>query len=298
MIRSLPSLIAFLPLLAQSTPLGETPPGRVPVRFAADVVRADHSSPTLSPDGREIYWAQRRGEEGPRRILFATLSEETWSEPAVTAFTAVEDGDCPVVSPDGGTLYFNSSRPLPGQEGGRRERIWFVTREADGWSDPAPVSEAVNGAHLHWQTSVDRAGNLYFGSERRGSLGRDDIFAAPWSEGAHGEAQSLPAPINTESHESMPFVDPDGDYLLFVRAHYGAGEPPHATGLLASFREEDGTWTEPVRVPLEGEAGRNAACPFVSRDGRFLFFLVMTRSEKSVWWVDAAVIGEADPRRP
>jgi len=291
----LAQLISWL-VLSQAAPLGMDLPGRTPTRFAPGVVRSDHSSPTLSPDGKEIYWAQPREQDAPRQVLFARLVDGTWSAPALTAFTAVEDGDCPVLSPDGKTLYFNSTRPLPGQESGRRERVWFVTREEGGWSDPAPVAPSVNAGHLHWQTSVDRGGNLYFGSERRGSLGRDDIFVAPRSASGPGDPRPMPAPINTASHESMPFIGPDGDYLLFVRAHYGAGEPPHPTGLLASFRRDDGTWTEPVRVPLEGEPGKDAACPFVSRDGRLLFFLVLNQREKSVYWVDASVVWELDPR--
>lgn len=289
----------FLMLLAgfvvqATTPLGQSPPGRTPERFAPHLVASDHSTPTISPDGREVVWSQRLNGSGHRRIFSSRFLLGAWSPPQVAAFADEEDGDCPVLAPDGSTLVFNSSRPLPDGSDTRRERLWFVTRVDTGWSDPRPVSDSVNGSHLHWQSSLDAEGNLFFGSEREGTLGRDDIFVAPRTADGWGTPERLPPPINTPSHESMPFVGADGSFLLFVRSDHSGTVPRYATGLLASFRNPDGGWTEPQRVPLGGVSHADASCPFVTRDGRYLLFLVLSRTEKAVYWVDAAVLKELD----
>ena len=154
---------------------------------------------------------------------------------------------------------------------------------------------SVNGGHLHWQGSLDRDGNLYFGSERTGTAGRDDIFVARATQSGYSRPEPMPAPVNTRGHESMPFIGPDGDYLLFSRGYYGSGTPDFATGFLVSFRRSDGSWTEPNQVPVEGVPEEDIACPFVTRDGKWLIFLILNPNEKAVYRVDASVIWRLRP---
>jgi len=81
--------------------------------------------------------------------------------------------------------------------------------------------------------------------------------------------------------ETTPFIDPGGEYILISRIDGTAGH------IAASFRGEDGTWTEPVALDL-GDASY-PVCPYVSPDGKYLFFL----SRAKVYWVDAQVIDAA-----
>ena len=278
--------------LSQQRFLGLEAPKRIPLRFLPPAVRPDHSVPTISPDGLEIFWAQRWEDVSHRRILSARFQDGQWSSPQVAAFSQNDDGDCPIISPDGQMLIFNPSRAISKDGTDRRERFWCVTRTASGWSDPLPLANSVNGEHLHWQGSIDRNGNLYFGSERKGSIGSDDIFVAARTEDGYSTPRSLPNPINTKSHESTPFIGPDGEYLLFSRVDYSSVPLPYPTGLLVSYKRNDGTWREPVPVPLPGVRSEGVVCPFVTRDGRFLLFLSMSQSEKTVYWVDASVVSE------
>ncbi len=276
---------------------GPAPPSETAVRFLPDMVRADHSSATVSPDGNEVCWAQFVQGRSSRQILCSRNENGSWTEPTIVSFTGSEDadGDCPVLSPDGQTMLFNSTRPGPADHNRRRERFWTVTRTESGWSDPRPVDMTVNGGHLHWQGSLDRKGNLYFGSERAGTLGRDDIFVARRAASGYARPEPMPAPVNTRGHESMPFIGPDGDYILFSRRYYGADPPDFATGFLVSFKQADGGWTEPQPVPVSGVPQDDIACPFVTRDGKRLIFLILNKEEKSVYQVDASVIWRLRP---
>jgi hypothetical protein len=67
-------------------------------------------------------------------------------------------------------------------------------------------------------------------------------------------------------------------------------------GLLATFRLDDGAWSDPAPLTLPGVPLDDAVCPTVTPDGRFLFFLILNRDERQVYWVDAAVIHDLDPR--
>ena len=282
------TLITFFPVLSDAQPLefsklsgkylGQNPPGVKPEIFAPGIVSTDmynHSSISISPDGKEIYWAMGLL-DSPRHIYCSRLVNGFWSNPEIVSFTETEDGDCPILYHDGNRMLFNSNRPIKGTNT-RRELIWCVEKVNGEWGEPYPVSKEVNAGHLHWQVSVDMDGNIYFGSERQGTKGRDDIFISEYIDGTYKEAVSLDGGINSKDHESTPFVSPDGTYLIFLR-----------DGLQVSFKDENGKWSE--SVPL-GKA-YDGSCPYVSPDGKYLFFLRMGMGFNDVYWVSAKVIND------
>lgn len=259
--------------------LGQKPPGRTPEIFAPGIVSTDmynHCTIAVSRDGTEIYWAMAPL-DAPRRIYCSRVLHGAWSRPEIVGFTRSDDGDCPVLSPDGRKLFFNSNRPLP-HGTIRRERIWCVVRTPAGWEAPVPLGPEINDEHLHWQVSVDAKGNLYFGSERAGSKGRDDVFMAEFMNGVYRKPVSLGPEINSEAHEGNPFIAPDGSFLMFSRG-----------GLWISFRQNDGSWT---RAHNMGEVFEGALCPYVSPDQKYIFFLKMGQGSNDIWWVDAGFIEE------
>ena len=198
--------------------LGQKPPRESPEIFAPGIVSTsmyNHSSISISQDGSEIYWAMAPLDE-PRRIYYSKRVNNLWTKPEIVPFTLSEDGDCPVLSHDGNKLYFNSNRPILDNKN-RRERIWCVERINEEWGSPYPLAMEINNEHLHWQVSVDKHSNIYFGSERNGSKGRDDIFVAEYQEGSYNAPVSMAKEINSPEHESTPFISPDGDYIIFGR---------------------------------------------------------------------------------
>lgn len=257
--------------------LGQELPGNHPQIFAPGIVSTDmvnHCNISITPDGKEIYWAMAPLDT-PRRIYYSSIQNNgLWSPPTIIPFTLSEDGDGPVLSFDGKKMYFNSNRPL--EEGGhRRERIWCVDRIQGSWGTPYPLGPEINGKHLHWQISVDKSGSIYFGSERSGTKGRDDIFYSNYANQSYGMPVSMEDPINTTAHESTPFVDPHGDYLIFYRE-----------GLWISFKGADQHWSQAVKM---GDA-LDGVCPYVSPDGQYLFFLRMGMGFNDIYWVSADII--------
>ena len=260
---------------------GQQPPGDVPEVFAPGIIsgQALHATPSLTPDGNEIYWAVTGSSPGASRVWYSRRVGNRWTEPALAPFSESEEADNPVVSPDGQSLIFNSDRPVGGDA---RERIWRVDRQSDGFrSDPSPVDPVINDYALHWQVSIDEHGGLYFGSERAPSQGLDDIFHSEFRDGQFQMPDNLGQPINTQGHESMPSIDPQSRFLIFSRQSYG-----EATGLFASVRDVDGSWSDPIDVTL-ARPDVQGECPQLTPDGRFLFFLRYESGTFNVYWVDA-----------
>lgn len=255
--------------------LGQKPPGRSPELFAPGIVASGHASVTISNDGTEIYWADDR-------IYLTRYESGRWTKPEPLPFSTEDThDDSPKLSPDNRKLYFNSDRPRrPGDS--RRERIWCAERTAGAWGEPRPLGPEINDAHLHWQVSVDREGRLYFGSERQGTKGKDDVFVAEPRDGGYAPPVSLNGAVNSSAHEGSPFVAADGRYLIFLRD----------SDLWVSFRGNDGRWEPAQRLP----APEGAACPYVSPDGEHFFFLRFDQDASGayhprVYWMDAGGLG-------
>jgi len=300
------TLYADLPAQAApgtDTPLGQPAPGTRPTVFAPGIVTVEafnHCSISMTPDGDEVYWAVTPDDHS-RNIYVSRRGPEGWSEPQVMPFADRDDGDCPMVTPDGRHLFFNSFRYLdpartaeaaPGEED--RERLWVVSRIGDGpgprWSEPfAP--EAINDDRLHWQASADLEGTLYFASQREGSLGRSDIYVSHRRDGGYTSPVNLGETINSQFLDTAPFVAPDGSYLIYSRGTVPEGEGPSNAKLYVSFLTATGEWDEPVPLTATSGNGHEVAA-YVSPDGRFLFFMRISQRGSEVYWMDASVIDQ------
>lgn len=272
-----------------SKQFGITPVGKNDKIFAPGLVSTmayNHASISFSPGCDEMYWSSEDEQSGHRVIWYSRVMEGSWSTPQILDITKEFDGDCPILSPDGKRLYFLSNRPLKSDQNRERERVWYAENGNSGWGKAVALDHSVNGKHLHWQVSVDKEYNIYFGSERSGSKGKDDIFYSEYKNGRYSEPVSLPKTINTVHHESTPFVAPDGSYLLFVWNKYGDDSYP--SGLYISYRSKDGVWQESIYL---GEDIDCSACPYVSPDGKYLFFKKDGKNFKNVYWVSASCIG-------
>jgi Tol biopolymer transport system component len=255
--------------------LGQKQPGKIPELFAYDIISKDvfnHSNIAISPDGKEICWSTGH-------ILCSKLQDGQWTKPEIM----IEDADSPVFSPDDKRLYFNSWRPdKPNDD--QHERIWYIERVNNGWSEQKLVGTEINNEHLHWEVSLDNQYNLYFGSERKGTKGSDDIFVSYFVNGKYTRPVSLGSEINTESMETNPFISPDGSYLIFYTTE----------GLKISYKLKNGSWTQSKK--LGDYFIRGMTCPLVSPDKRFFFFLKTAININEIYWVDAGFIEEMRPK--
>ena len=274
--------------------MGQKKPGSKPELFAPGIVSGRfglHCTATFSPDGREVYWHlmidPRTSGYSTGRLLVSRLKSGRWTYPEIAPFINLgTDADVPFFSPDGRRLYLMSFAPLPGQGRSNGEHIWFVERRGDGWSEARPVDATVNDLPQHWQFSVDKDYNLFFSTTTAGGQGKNDIYCSTYVNGRYQSPKNLGGPVNTAGSEQMPFIAPDGSYLLFSRDY----------DLFASFRGEDGSWSVPVNLGPEINSEELDLCPMVSADGKYLFFLSGRGGESHTWWVPAKVIEEMKPK--
>lgn len=204
------------------------------------------SSPTFTPDGREVYFMRSDTRFQGYRILWSRCVDGRWTapEPAPFALPApVLEAD-PFVTSDGKRLYFVSSRHAHQAGKGNDDLdIWSVDRNPDGsWQAPRRLPEPVNSAGSELLPRLTADGRLVFGSSRPGGLGGSDIYQAT-PEGAGGwRVENLGAPVNSAGQEYEAEIARDGRTLIVVADR---GDRSH----LYRFTLEGGRWVEKNRIP-------------------------------------------------
>ncbi len=259
--------------------LGQSRPAKQAVPFGLGTINPlhqCHGSITFSPDGNEIFWSAYQGYEGTF-IFFAKKVDGKWTKPEIFS-----KGDVPFISPDGQKLYFLAGKQVAG---GTKEVIWVREKTDSGWSEPVELPEIVNSVSgIHWQVSVDRKGNLYFGASREGGTDLEDrrIYCSGYSDGQYGKPRIVESLKDVSAFS--PYIAADGSYLIITRQ---AG----THDLILHFRKADGTWTRGIEL-AEYLGVEGAFCSTVSPDGNVLFFIRSLDGNDIPYWVDASFIEE------
>ena len=271
--------------LAEGAYLREIPPGIIPKKFAPGVISLDDRyefGTGFSPDGREMFFGVAGATGG--EIRTSRYVDGQWTAPETILSHAEYAFADPFLSRDETRLYFISKRPAEGSTPSPTHDLWYVRRTGGGWSEPVNLGAPVNTASDEFFVSFTNDGLLAFASNRHEPDGTNfDIYLSQMTDAGFEAPTVLPGSATTGAYEADPFIAPDGSYIVFSSTRR-SGEGRR--DLYVTFRLDDGTWSRAVSLGRRINTPGIEFCPFVSRDGRFLFYT----SNEDIYWVDAAVI--------
>jgi hypothetical protein len=137
-----------------------------------------------------------------------------WSAPVAPVFAAAGLEADPWFATDGNTLFFISTRSTDGIA--RKDLdIFRVRRDAAGhWQEPQRLPAPVNSTANEWFPRVAADGWMYFGSERLGGFGKNDIWRAHLGESGEWQVVNAGAALNTAGQEYEAELSPDGKRLI------------------------------------------------------------------------------------
>jgi Tol biopolymer transport system component len=247
----------------------------------------DEAGGAFSPDGTEFYFTKLNPTTTFPRISLlcvSRLQNGQWSTPGILPFSG-RNLDFPArLSPDGKTLYFSSSRPVPGSDA-HAFSIWKVAKTATGWGNPEALPEPVNlrDGHSSWGPSITRDGTIYFASDRD-PPGRSQIYRAKMSGGKYEVPGKLGPEINSAFNDSEPFVSADESLLFFVSSGEDVppfrhrpdtlytGGFPYARGDIYVSRRVNGQWSKAEHLEHGVNSVADEGPPALTPDGKFLIF--------------------------
>jgi hypothetical protein len=291
--------------------LGQKPPEMTPEVFAPGVVSTgfDEMFTYFTPDARELYFQLWKT---PFPVIMVMKERNgQWTKPEVASFSGRYFAKF-CLSPDGNAIVLTSSEPRSGRgEPTDEYTTRILKRTQSGWSDPVFIERTLGAL----APSVSSQGNLYFFFEVAPPE-KSDIYVSKYTNGAYEAPVRLSDSVNSMFYEVDPFIAPDESYLIFCRFGDGFG----ATDLYISFRKEDGSWTKAKNMGEKINSTAADLCPFVTTDGKYLFFSSERSEHKSysetpltyekkieilsspgngssdIYWVSAKVIEDLKPK--
>ncbi len=223
----------------------------------------------LSPDGKEILYTISTPKSTFQTIVYSKqIKEGEWTAPEVVSFAGMYSDLEPAFSADGNTLYFSSNRPTQGSAV-KDFDIWKVARTSNGWSQPENLGAPVNTAADEFYPSVAKNGNLYYTAAYDGGVGKEDIYVSTLINKQYQKPTPLDTAVNSIRYEFNAFVSPDEQYILFTS--YGRKDDTGSGDLYMSVKDEKGKW-KPAKNLKELNSKQLDYCPFVSLDGKILFY--------------------------
>lgn len=271
-------LVAITALLMQCTPqehhtaitYPQPLPDSVALPFLPGIVSSDSLdfNSAFSGDGKRFYFARSR--KGKWMIYMTELRDGLWRKPVLAPFTETEHSQAdPFIGSDG-TLYYISNRPRHSGDTIADYDIWLIRPQGDGsWTKPENI-QGVNSDSTEYYVSCAANGNLYFASNRSGTVGSHDIYVSRYVKGSYTTPENLGPAINSRQMEHDPMISPDEQFLIFTSVDradsYGSGD------LYYSLRNNDGTWAPAKNMGLKFNTDSYEYCTYLTPDRQYLFY--------------------------
>jgi len=266
---------------------GQKPPGLIPEVFAPGIVSIDgrfEGTISFSSELTELYFAANNEDE-ETSIYFSKLEDDKWTPIKRANFTNGKRNQemHPFVSPDGKRIYFTAL-----DSAFTDEKIWYVNRLADFWSDAILLDSPINDDLVFFPNQAKNGDLYYF------NLSKFKTYYAPNKNGEFPEVREVPLEFGHHA-----FISSSQDYLI-VTARNNEEDGRKDNDMYVYFKEKDGTWTKPINLGNTINTSFNEKGPTITPDGKYLFF---GRDERDIepglsnfYWVSTEVIEKLRPK--
>jgi len=207
--------------------------------------------PTISPDGKRLFFASTRPLEGkgaePKDLDLWVVekSGRGWGEPRNLGAPVNSPGieTTTSVTADG-TLYLSSAGRTPGRAGRRLYRARLV---GGAYQEPEALPAPIDGGEEDSNQYLSPDGSTMLFSSKRPGAPEIALFLSRFVNGAWTEPVNVDGRLNADYSPYTPLVSPDGKTLYFTSQRGAFDHPPFAPMSYAKF-------VEAIRGPGNGLA--------------------------------------------
>lgn len=202
----------------------------------------------------------------------------------------------PFFSNDGRLIFYTSRKNSFSDE-----NLWFSTKDGGKWATGRLVTEFNTGENEGMSTLVRDGRQMFFTACQRLEVeGPCDIWEAVVDSSEVFDAHPIAGFANSAAWESQASISCDGSVLFFSSDREG-GEG--GTDIWMTTRETGGRWGVPVNLGLEINTSGDEEAPFITNDGKVLYFsstghlgmgeqdIFMSRIDNAGQWGHAVNLG-------
>lgn len=225
--------------------------------------------PVLTADQQELIFTRRiSGGQNDDEDLVVSRKDKSgrWTTPqsiSKNINTDLNEGTC-AISADGRKLIFTS---CVGRDGYGSCDLYESRKIGNEWTPPLNLGINVNSAEWESQPSLSADGRtLYFVSDRRGGIGRRDIWKSVLNDrGEWTRAKNVGRPVNTVYDEISPFIHANNRILYFAsngQTGYGGYD------IFFSERDTASSWSAPKNIGAPINNYEDQFSLFITADGK------------------------------
>lgn len=229
--------------------------------------------PVLTADGENLIFFKRNGTKitDSEDVMISKKTNEYWSVPESLSDSInsnYNEGMCSI-SGDGHTLVFASCKRPDGIEGSCD--IYVSYKRGSDWCVPFNLGNNVNSKYWDSEPSISADGTtIYFSSDRKGGLGREDIWLTTKNDkGIWSAAKNVGAPVNSIGREVSPFVYASSKTLFFATDYLtGMG----GFDIFYAPIKDSAKYGTPVNIGAPINTSIHDVSLFISADGQKGYF--------------------------
>jgi outer membrane protein OmpA-like peptidoglycan-associated protein len=223
--------------------------------------------PVMTADRETLIYTGNQ--DSDENLYVASIKDKIWTEPISISekINTKENEGTATISADGRTLVFTS---CGGKKGFGSCDLFISYKQGENWTSPQNLGLGVNSPEWESQPSLSADGRtLYFVSDRKGSLGKRDIWVSKLdSTNMWAKATNLGNPVNTIEDDLSPFIHANGKTLFFAsEGHVGMG------GLDLYFTEnQQDKWKIPENLGYPLNTFEDQVALFITADGKKAYY--------------------------
>jgi len=182
----------------------------------------------------------------------------------------------PMLDPTGRKLYFTSDRKGGisvelADDADFDEDLFFIEKKDGIWSTPQLMPEPINTTNNDGAASFSADGQMMvYGACGRGDrVGSCDLYISYLEGNQWSKPVNMGNVVNSEHWDAHSTISYDGNKIIFVSNRdggYGAGD------IYMTERNVFGDWGVPVNLGSIVNTPFDEASPFISQDGKTLYF--------------------------
>lgn len=279
--------------------LGQKPPGMKAEIFAPGIVSTDANEVMYGfYKNNSLFFFERSAPNFEKDWIYipvysTEIKKGVWTEPQKSTITGRPWFYEYSEASEGTKIFFAWRKNLDGSGPKSDIDLWRTVKVSKGWEPPERLGPSVNTDRFDSWPSLSQNEALYFFSSREGGFGKTDLYRSILHDGEYTEVENLGNTINSKFNDHDPYIAPDESFLLWCSDRPGGFGK---NDLYISYQKQDSTWSTPKNMGDKINSTANDTRPYVTPDGKYLFFNSNKSGNRDIYWVEAKILETFKPK--